>query len=91
MSELFEKKDEFLLKEIGAAKGEIKTREDLKRFRFKCPICKQIKSADKIVVLETPMEISQKSDGVKVSAEITCRMLVVCNECAMKLPQKREG
>ena len=87
--ELVEQEDGFLLKEIGATKDEIKTKEDLKRFQFTCSICKETKSADNAVLLQTPLEFSQKADAAKISVEVNCRMLVACKECASTL-KKRE-
>jgi len=70
--------DLYLRQQLGAKEGEINAREDLTRFKFKCPICQQEKSA-----LEAILVVRNKFvDTVeKNKMTVTLQIALICNAC----------
>ena len=74
--------DDFLLTELNAKKGEIKTREDLKRFCFVCNSCKKTRNGAEAVLLMTPLDIKYKNENDSVHAEVSQKMGLICKSCS---------
>ena len=68
--------DLYLRQQLGAKEGEIKSREDLKKFKFKCPICKKEKSA-----LEATLVVRSKPVVNMEIGEVTLKIALICSAC----------
>lgn len=80
--ELAKQTEEYLLKMLNAKKGDIKTKEDLKKFTFKCPVCKKTKNAGKATLLyksKQPVIIKDFTFELKQS------VMLLCNTCLKKM------
>jgi len=80
--ELAEQTEEYLQQALNAKKGEIKTREDLKKFTFKCPVCGKTKNASKATLLyksKQPVIIKDFTFELKQS------VMLMCNTCLKKM------
>lgn len=78
--------DDYLLKAVSARKGDIKTREDLRNYVFKCPCCKKIKPATEGILWVAPLTLLQtprKDDTIEVS--VSQKVLLVCRECGLTI------
>ena len=78
---LVRKEDAFLLAKIGAKKGEIKSREDLKRFYFTCSCCKEIKNASEAILLMFPLDINLKNENDEIYGKVSQKMGLICKNC----------
>lgn len=76
--------DNFLLTELSAKKGELRTRDDLKKFTFKCFGCKEIKPATEATLVQLPLEIDL-NEGI---ANVRQRMGLFCSTCNSYLTVK---
>ena len=81
---LSKKKEMYLLEILSAKKGEIKTREDLKRYVFTCTCCKEVKPATEAVMLVTEPKIDFTNLEKKMLVEVSEKMALICQECRIK-------
>lgn len=74
--------EKYLYSSIGAAKKDIKSREDLKKYFFKCEVCKKDRSVYNAVLLVTPLEINSIPKGAaNLQISVSQRALLVCRDC----------
>jgi len=73
--------ENYLLSVLKAKKGDIKTKKDLKRYWFKCGLCKEIKKATEGIILEKPLKIEQKLVIGKIMFEVSKQILLICQQC----------
>lgn len=79
--ELADKTENYLLETLNAKKGEITSKEDLKKYSFTCPICNKEKNASEAILLTDRLDIEQKLKIVM----ITEKVLLVCRSCINKM------
>jgi len=79
--ELAKQTEEYLMVMLNAKKGDIKTKEDLKKFSFKCPRCKKTRNASRATLLlkKQPLELQNPTFELKQS------IILICNTCLKKL------
>lgn len=78
---LAEYTDLFILAELSAKKGDIKTRKDLERYVFNCAGCKKTKPATEITILRHHPQttITPKEDNRLM--QVSVRMALLCQSC----------
>ena len=78
--------DAFLFETLKAKPEDLKTREDLKKFSFTCPWCKQTKPATELIIVEaTPMAPIIRDMGDKIEVTFHRKIGVCCQECSIKI------
>jgi len=78
-------KDDYLLECLSAKRGEIKTREDLKKFFFQCSCCKNAKPATEAVLLTTDLKMKNLTTEKTHCVEVSQKMALVCEGCSKKI------
>ena len=83
--------DAYLFGILKAKPEDLKIREDLKKFSFKCPHCKITKSATELVILEVipDKQLITRDLGNKVEVTFHRKIGVCCRECSNKIQIKR--
>jgi hypothetical protein len=64
-----------------------KTREELAKTPFTCPVCHKTKTADKLVINQYPMQTEMNGNTLTVRQKI----LLCCDECSQKIGKPKEG
>jgi len=77
--------EDYLLECLSAKRGEIKTREDLKKFFFQCSCCKNAKPATEAVLLTTDLKMKNLTTEKTHCVEVSQKMALVCEGCSKKI------
>ena len=60
------------------------TREGLKKLHFNCPICKQKKTADNLVIVQKPLKFKHELKGTNYEIMVSQEQLLCCSDCNKK-------